>query len=64
MMGDPAAMEKFRAMSPDEQRRSLIDRGVPEDRIDVILERTRSGGGRSRSGEGRPGGFGGGGSTQ
>lgn len=61
MMGDPAALEKFRAMSPDEQRQSLIDRGVPEDRVDSILERMRSGGGGRPGGGGGPGGPGGGG---
>ncbi|MEO6809962.1 MAG: HlyD family efflux transporter periplasmic adaptor subunit [Isosphaeraceae bacterium] len=60
MMNDPAALEKFRAMSPDEQRQSLIDRGVPEDRVDSILERMRSGGGGGGGGGGRPGGGGGG----
>ncbi len=58
---DPAAKAKFDAASPDEQRKLLIERGVPEDRVDMILERMKNGGGGGGGFGGPPGGGGGGG---
>ena len=59
-MMDPATLEKFKAASPDERRKMLEERGVPADRIDMILERMKSGGGGGGGGGGLGGGFGGG----
>ncbi|MBV8557733.1 MAG: efflux RND transporter periplasmic adaptor subunit [Planctomycetaceae bacterium] len=62
-MMDPATLEKLKAASPDEQRKILLDRGVPAERVDMILERINSGGGfgGGAPGGGPPGGgFGGG----
>jgi multidrug efflux pump subunit AcrA (membrane-fusion protein) len=52
---DAAAKTKFMSASPEEQRKMLEANGVPPDRVDMILERMKSGGGF-----GPPGGGGGG----
>jgi HlyD family secretion protein len=60
-MMTPEAREAFMKLSPEEQRQQLIDRGMPEDRVDQILERMKSGGGGGGGGGfGGPGGGGGG----
>jgi HlyD family secretion protein len=58
---DPAALEKFRSASPEEQRKTLEDRGVPADRIDRMIEMIKNGGGGGGGGGGGPRGGGGGG---
>ena len=62
---DPEQRAKFQAASPDEQRKMLIDRGVPEGNVDMIMEKMKGGGGgRGPGGPGGGeggGGFGGGG---
>ncbi len=58
MMGSPEEREKFMKASREERRKILEERGVPTDRIDMILDRMEQGGG---PGGGGGGGFGGGG---
>jgi RND family efflux transporter MFP subunit len=60
-MMDPAALEKFRQLGPDEQRKQLEARGMPPEMIDPVLQRIKSGGGLGGPPGGGPGGgFGGG----
>jgi HlyD family secretion protein len=60
---DPAAREKFRSASPEEQRKMLEQQNVPPEMVDRILERMKNGGGFGGGGGGGGGGrgFGGGG---
>jgi len=57
---DPAQRAKFLAASPEEQRKMAIDQGIPEDRVDMFLERMKNGGGGGGGFGGGGGGFGGG----
>ncbi|MGE5755783.1 MAG: HlyD family secretion protein, partial [Planctomycetaceae bacterium] len=52
---DPAMLERFRGADPAERRKMLEDRGVPPDRIDMILRRVDGGGFGGPPGGGGPG---------
>jgi HlyD family secretion protein len=58
---DPAAREKFQNATPEEKKQMLLDRGVPADRVDAILQGGGGGGGGGGGFGAPPGGGGGGG---